>query len=220
MAKTTAPLLSFGGSGQIGKTQVYASWRGVSYARRYVVPANPNSESQQATRGVFSWLNGSWKLLNPAVQEVWFLFAKGKKFTDRNGYISRNLSNLRGTDDVPNTTLQPFIASPGVNAGFAATSLAASALTGGGATLTLGLPTLPDGWAAVAAHGVAFKDANPNTSKVYTSKYAIEAGATGAIVFTAIGDGTWDFSCFWEYTKPDGSTAYSPSLQHQAVVTG
>src|SRR6185295_19057169 len=61
MAKLTAPLLSFEGSGQIARTQVYSTWKGIPYARRYTIPANPRSTSQVQTRSVFSWLNFIWR---------------------------------------------------------------------------------------------------------------------------------------------------------------
>lgn len=54
MSKTTAPLLSIGASGQFAKTLVAATWKGVPYMRRYVVPANPNTAGQQAQRNAMS----------------------------------------------------------------------------------------------------------------------------------------------------------------------
>jgi len=43
MSKLTGPLLSFGARGQIGKAMVTSTWKGVPYARQYVVPANPQT---------------------------------------------------------------------------------------------------------------------------------------------------------------------------------
>ena len=51
MAKLTAPLLSFGASGQLGKTLVFFPWKGVKAVRTYVIPANPNTAGQDAQRG-------------------------------------------------------------------------------------------------------------------------------------------------------------------------
>ena len=37
---------SDGASGQFAKAMVFAGWKGVSYVRKYVIPANPQSEGQ------------------------------------------------------------------------------------------------------------------------------------------------------------------------------
>ena len=218
MAKTTAPLLGFGASGQIGKTQVYAKWRGVSYARRHVVPANPNTTSQQATRGVFSWLSAVWKSMNPAVQAVWTQFAKGKPFTDRNAIIKANLANLRGTDLAPVTVVTAFEASPGVNGGLAVPSVV---LSDGGthhAVATFTLPALPSGWTFVKGHAIAVKQQNANTDSLYTSYYADDVTNPPAPSIALGAAMTAVVSAFAEYKKPDGSTAFSPSIQAAVVV--
>lgn len=219
MAKVTAPLLGFGASGQIGKTQVYAKWRGVAYARRHVVPANPNTTSQQATRGVFSWLSAVWKLLDPAVQAVWTGFAKGKPFTDRNAIIKANLADLRGTDLSPVTVISSILMSPGVNGGLAYPTLTPSDSGTHHLTATMVPPTLPAGWAIVAAHAVAFEQQNANTDKLYASYYATDTSAGPYAPVIALGAAmTAVVSAFFEYTKPDGSTAYSPSISAVQIV--
>ncbi len=218
MAKTTAPLLSFGGSGQIGKTQVYSSWRGVKYARRYVIPANPQSTEQTSTRSVFSWLNGVWKQLDPSVQSAWALFAKGRPFTDRNGWISQNLANLRGTISVPVTVITALIVSPGANAGLAAGGVGSASGGAGALAVTLTAPTLPSGWAIVKAHCIAIKQADAHTSIDYTTHYQSDSSAPYVPTFSALPTGTYVYSAFFEYTKPDGSTAFSPSLNGTQAV--
>lgn len=46
MCKVTGPMHSDGASGQFGKAMVFAGWKGTSYVRKYVVPANPMSSDQ------------------------------------------------------------------------------------------------------------------------------------------------------------------------------
>lgn len=46
MAKVTGPLQSFGASGQIAKSIVFGSWKGIAWVRRHVIPANPQSSGQ------------------------------------------------------------------------------------------------------------------------------------------------------------------------------
>src|SRR6185369_719558 len=212
MARNTAPLLSFGAGGQIGKTMVFASWRGVPYTRRYVVPANPNTDSQQATRGVFSWLNASWKLMAPGAQAAWTAYAKGKPLTDRNALIKFNLFPLRGTDGSPATDLSGFIASPGSGGGLAPASLTPADLTGHHLGLTLVAPSLPTDWTITKAHFLAFKQQDANSATFYTSYYAFDATSA----YTAdldLGSAMTAAAYAWfEYMKPDGTTAFGTSL--------
>lgn len=60
MSKLTGPLLSLSANGQIGKTIVYGDWKGVKYARQYVVPANPNTGGQQTQRGYMTTALELW----------------------------------------------------------------------------------------------------------------------------------------------------------------
>ena len=218
MAKTTAPLLSFGGSGAIAKTQVYASWRGVKYARRYVVPSNPRSNEQTSTRSVFGWLNAVWKVLNSNGQAPWFLFAKGRPFTDRNAFIAQNLANLRGTTLVPVVDITDLKLSPGANAGLAAVSLVLADATGHHITATLAAPDLPDGWAIVKEHAFGFMQQDAHIDQDYTSVYAFDATDPYAADLNMGAAGDYVVSAFFEYTKPDGSTAFSPSITHAITI--
>lgn len=218
MAKLTAPLLSFGAKGQIGKTQVIAKWRGITYARQYVVPANPKTQSQQNTRGVFSWLSNVWKLMDPAAQAVWTAYAKGKPLTDRNALTKFNLALLRGTDMDPVTDIDAFIGSPGVNGGLAAPALVLADATGHVATATLTAPTLPSGWTITKQHALAIKEADANTSLVYTSVYAHDDTSPYAASLSMGAAGTYMVTSWFEYVKPDSSVAFGPSITHTVVL--
>lgn len=218
MAKTTAPLLSFSGSGQIAKTQVYSSWRGIAYARRYTVPANPRTEQQTETRSTFSFLNAVWKQLAPAAQAPWTLFTKGRPLTNRNALIQQNLRALRGTTADPVTTLAGIITSPGANAGLAADGIATTDTGTHELTVQLTAPALPAGWAITAAHYVAFVQQDAKAPTNTTPFYATNAVAPYLVTIPGIGAATYEATGFFQYTKPDGSTAYSPSLSHAQVV--
>lgn len=60
MAKVSAPLMSFGASGQIAKAMVFFPWKGVNAVRQYVVPANPQSIPQQAQRALMTAALTEW----------------------------------------------------------------------------------------------------------------------------------------------------------------
>lgn len=70
MAKLTGPLMSLGASGQLGKTLVYADWKGIKYARQHVVPANPNSAAQQTQRGYMQEAVALWHHIVYALNAV------------------------------------------------------------------------------------------------------------------------------------------------------
>ena len=100
MAKTTAPLLSFDASGAIGKSMVFAKWRGVGYSRRYVIPGNPQTTGQVLTRDIFANQGLLWKTGGPLMRAPWERFAVGQPFLGRNRYIGNNISVLRGESDM------------------------------------------------------------------------------------------------------------------------
>jgi hypothetical protein len=52
--------MSMSASGQVGKTLVYANWKGLKYARQYVTPANPNTGPQQTQRGYLTQALAFW----------------------------------------------------------------------------------------------------------------------------------------------------------------
>jgi len=60
MAKVKGPLFSLGASGQIAKTLVYMTWKGIDDVRTYVVPANPKTADQQQQRGYFTNAIDAW----------------------------------------------------------------------------------------------------------------------------------------------------------------
>lgn len=207
MTKTTAPLLSFGASGQIAKTQVYSTWKGRSYARRYVIPANPNSVAQQETRNTFAWLNNVWKYMPAAALDAWLAYGNSSRFTDRNGWIKVNLSNLRSESDLAN-----LVMSPAANGGLAAGGISVAP---GAAQLavTLTAPALPTGWTIDSAIAAAIRDQDPQTGVLYTVSAATDASApyvptiTGLVASQLYQVGGW-----FVFAKPDGSAAYGQAL--------
>jgi hypothetical protein len=62
MAKIIAPLFSFSASGAIGKALVYFGWKGIPVVRRFVVPANPDSNLQKAQRLIMANSVAKWHL--------------------------------------------------------------------------------------------------------------------------------------------------------------
>ena len=75
MAKTpNAPLGP--ASGKLGNI-VYASWKGINYARQYVIPANPQTTSQTTVRSTFANVTRlAQSLLGAILQPFWDPFVK------------------------------------------------------------------------------------------------------------------------------------------------
>lgn len=213
MARTTGPLLSLGGSGAIAKTQVYSTWRGIPYARQYVKPANPNTEAQQVTRSLFSFLNTLWKLAPVNVQAPWTANAKGKQFTDRNKFIGDNVKGMRGDANIAD-----LIMSPGANGGLIAADLVATPAAGE-VDAVLTAPDLPVGWAITSAVFALVGDSDPLTENPASVVVVTDAVAPYEANFASLSAGDYLVSAWFVFTKPNGSLAYGPSRSSMETVT-
>lgn len=210
MAKLIAPLLSFGGAGQLAKTAVYSSWKGIPYARRYTIPANPRTTEQMVTRNMFRTLNQMWLLMPGVGKEPWEARAKGRPLTAVNAFIQ---SNIRGVDTAsPPTDWTDFIGSAGAKGGLPPASLG---LTPGAGTMTaaIGAPAIPDGWTIAEAQGIAFLDGDPQVDFVGTIQAQEDATSTYSLVFTGLTAASdYVVSAWLKWNRPDGTFAYSTSL--------
>lgn len=215
MAKLTGPLLSFGARGQIGKAMVTANWRGIDYARQYVIPANPRTTAQQANRGRFALLREMYKLSPAVLIAPWTAFATGRPFLPVNKYVGENNRLLNGEVD-----MQAFIGSPGARGGLPPQSVTASdSGLGDSIDVDFVLPAqLPDGWAVNSVAAAAFPDQDPTTG-IFTGP--LVAGSEDAPATQVVLGGLPTVSCVvvgWiVYDKPDGSLAYSVSLGDTAT---
>lgn len=214
MSKTVAPLLSFSASGQLGKTLVYSQWKGRPYARRYVIPSNPQTSAQSLTRDAWRGLNRLWAYMPSAATAAWDLYADNLRLTARNAWLKSNLGPARIATDL--TTL---LLSPSAGGGLVAESMVA---TPGDDAVTVALtaPPLPTGWTVASAHAVAIADFDPHDDETpdivagsdATDPYSITlSGLQSAAAYVV---GGW-----FSFTKPDGSTAYGASLQDSVTTT-
>lgn len=214
MAKTTAPLLSFDAAGTVAKTQVYSRWKGRRYARRYTVPANPQTAAQTLTRTAFSWLNNVYKLAPSEVTDAWTAYTKALVMTPRNGWIKRNLPTLR-----PATDLSVFTMSPGALGGLPPASVIA---TPGAGQLTVAIAapaTLPQNWTIASAVAAAIADQNPQSGVLYTITTGTDASAPYSIVLDDLDAVLYQVFGWLTWTRPDGSIAYSASVQTTGTPT-
>jgi len=217
MAKTKGPLLSLGARGSIAKSQVYARWKGVDYARVHVDPANPRTTEQTSTRTVFSSLNAQWKFSPAEAQAPFIAAAQGKPVTDRNLFIKANLSSMR---DV--ATMASYIGSPGSRGGIPPVSLALASPGAGQIDATLVTTDAPADWTLSEVWAVAFIDRDPHdlptVFPVVEEDATPTAGGSSVVPFTGLPAGTYVVSAWPVWTKPDGFLAYGPSLTDTQVV--
>lgn len=68
---------------------VGASWKGIQYVRKMVIPANPNTTAQQGTRTVFSKLVAFGRRINSTILKD-FIKPKPKKMSPFNKFIQNN----------------------------------------------------------------------------------------------------------------------------------
>lgn len=199
-----------GAVGQIGKTQVFATWKGIPYVRRHVVPANPNTTGQQTTRSVFSFLSSTWKQAPALLQAPWTAFAKGQPLTNRNAFIGKNLAILR-----PGTDMTGWLGSPGAKGGLPPTAIAATA---GASQLTIAFtnPTAPTGWTLTDAVAACMLNTDPHTATDFSSFAAEDDTTFNSVVLTGLTAAEYVVAGWLVWTKPDGTTAYSVS----AATTG
>jgi hypothetical protein len=202
--------MGFGASGTLGDTLVYSRWRGVPYARRYVIPGNPQTAAQQETRNIFRTLSQLWKQLPAAAVAPWNTFATGRPFLGVNRFTGDNIRVFR--KPTTQTDMALFIGSPGARGGPAPSDLQ---LTGGALSIAaeIATPTLPLGWAITEVQGIAFPDQDPTENFVGPVTYASADTGPYDLDFTGLQAATDYVVAVWiEYARPDGTAAYSISL--------
>ena len=206
MAKTTAPLLSFDGSGQVAKTLVYSRWKGVPYTRKYVVPANPNTLAQREVRKLFALLREMWKIAPVGLSEPWNAFAVGRPFTGMNKWVGENVRVLKGL-----TSFAGAIISPGARGGLPPQSVVINAGAAGVIDVDVTGPIqMPQGWSIHSVTAVAFPDQDPAGFFTGAISTVTDNVAPYELQFTGL-EATEDYAvaAYIRYTKPDGSAAYS-----------
>lgn len=85
-----------------------ASWKGINYVRRKVVPANPNSAAQQAVRNSLTACVTLWRSLSATVKSWLDTYGTDyaqsgfNVFTSKNRALEQADSNLKPVPDNPN----------------------------------------------------------------------------------------------------------------------
>ena len=215
MAKISAPLLSMGARGTIGKSVTFAKWRGVDYARQRVIPANPRTTAQQANRTRFAFLREAYKLAPTAVRAPWDAFAAGRPFTGVNKFVGENNRLLVGEVD-----LSAALMSPGARGGLPPAGVVAATGAGSGEVIVTVTPPsqLPEGWTVSMVAAAAVPDQDP--TGIFTGPFVADTEVNPATPISLTGFGSAEnlMTFGWVvYEKPDGSLAYSVSVSDAAT---
>lgn len=215
MSKVIAPLLSFGAGGQLARTAVYSSWKGIPYVRRYVIPANPRTTRQVVTRDLFKFLQQMWLLMPSLGKAPFVLNSSGQKYTPNNKFTSLNVKGLDTSS--PPTDMSFYQGSPGAKGGLPPASLA---VTPGSGTLTaaVGAPVLPPDWTIYQAQGIAFKNLDPADPFTGSIQAQFDATSPYSLAFTGLTAAQeYVVSVWFEWVRPDGSHAFGTSLTDTAT---
>lgn len=207
MSRVTAPLLSFGGSGQIAKSMVFGSWKGIPYARRYVIPANPRSTEQTKTRNSFAFLNNVYKVAPTNFRLAWAKFAVGKPLTDRNAFIKSNNSLLRLATDLDGMIFSPGAAG-GLPAAFVATPGDDSIV------VTAAAPDpLPPGWTITKFIAAALLSQDPQAPTDFDIVEGTDATAAYSVTLALANTTEYAVAGWFEYQRSALATdlAYGPA---------
>jgi len=216
MAKVVAPLLSFEAGGAIAKTQVYASWKGIPYVRRYVTPANPSSTDQVLTRTAFTWLNYVWRIAPADFIAPWTAAAASQQMTNRNLWLKKNNSMLRTASD-----LTGLVMSPGARGGIASTIT----ITPGNDQLTFAgadPDPLPSGWTVVKLVGAAILQQDPQADTDYEITVVSDSSSPYSVVMSGLADTTaYVAAAWWVYQRSASATdlAYSAAIGAEYTTT-
>jgi hypothetical protein len=93
MAKVYGPLGGTAASGRLGRSVVYAGWRGIAYARAYRIPHQPRSPVQQNAREAQRLAVQRWKNLSGFAKGGYNVLATvAKSSTGQGGRNGRKMS--------------------------------------------------------------------------------------------------------------------------------
>jgi len=214
MARLTAPLLSLGASGSIAKALVFASWKGVPYARVHVIPTNPNTVAQQEVRGVFSTLNAMWKRMPQHARDPFLLAARGLALTARNRHIQVNVPVLQDK-----ANLDDLVMSIGTGQAIAPASMTPSDAGAQVLNVLLTAPALPLGYVLASMRAVAVLDGDPSPVLTRTTFADFDTTAPYSIDLSVVDAGTYQVAGYCLFIRTsDGLAFCSAALRATQVI--
>lgn len=214
MARLTAPLLSLGARGKLGDAIVFATWKGVDYARTYVIPENPNTSGQQEVRGVFSTLTEMWKRMPLIARAPFTEAAAGQPMTDRNKHVQLNVAALQG-----DANMNDLVMSVSSGSSVPPDNVVEADAGGQQITITADAPTSPVGYTLTAIQAAAVLDGDPSPVLIRTTFAGEDTSAPYSITLPVGVAGTYQTACWCKWTRDsDSHVFYSAAVRDQLVV--
>lgn len=148
MVVVKAPMLSLDASGTVAGAIVFAKWKGRNYVRRHVVPSNPRSGGQLASRAMMQFLAQYWTNLSAGEKTDWETRAAVTNISPFNAFVAYNMQRWA-------TNLKPSKMDPAEESDTAGVSSAFTA-TAGLKSITIGytLGTLNQNWGILIYRGL------------------------------------------------------------------
>ncbi len=214
MARLTAPCLSLRASGSIAKSLVFASWKGIPYARVHVIPENPKSVGQQEVRGCFSTLTEMYKRMPAIARAPWIAAIRGLALTARNRHIQANVAALKDQSD-----LNALVMSVASGQALPPENVVPSDATGQILNITADTPTPPIGYTLTAIQGAAVEDGDPSPVLTKTTFVGEDVTTPYTIDIDVLVGGTFQYACWCKWTRDSDSLIfYSTAVRGTQVV--
>jgi hypothetical protein len=171
MALLVGPLHSDSAAGKFAKSMVFATWKGRSYVRQLVTPANPKSAAQTGIRAMMAWLSKRWTSVSAPDKASWEPIAESRSISEFNAFVSAALerwqANEGPSDDTPPDEVENACDPDAVGDGGVILAAVGAA---GYATLT----ATPDNTAATQAIGcVLYRAAAAPTPQTWAKAIAV-----------------------------------------------
>jgi len=100
MVRLKGPMMSLDASGTLAKTLVFSKWKGINYARRPAIPANPKSGGPLSVRAMMQFRSQYWTSLSVSEKADWETRAAVTNISPFNAYISYNMARW-GREEYP-----------------------------------------------------------------------------------------------------------------------
>lgn len=176
--------MSMDASGSLAGAMVFSRWKGRPLVRELVIPSNPRSAAQYATRAMMTFITQRWTpdgIFNIA---GWNPLAQSDAISSFNAYTRFNMNRW--------TQFQAPRQQPGTSAAVLPVMGTMTAAGGvGQATLTVPVTTANSGWGAIIFAKLAVAPTGIKSEVRYV--LSITGGSPYTAVITRLDPGTWHF---------------------------
>lgn len=183
--KLKGPMMSLDASGSIGGVLTASKWKGRNYMRTLVVPSNPRSAGQTATRAMMKFLSQNWAALSDANKATWEELATAGSYSPFNAYVAFDMARWTQWTSPTSEYPVPAADTPGTVSAFTAVAGVRQA------TLNVTLSSVDDNWGIILYRSATDTFTPAKTDTVLVGFHQT-AGAL-AFVDTPVTPGVWHY---------------------------